>query len=98
MSVAILHGDVRSVLATLPADHFDCVVTSPPYWGLRDYGVAGQIGLEPTLGEHLAVHDRCVPRGPARDEAAGHALAELRRLLRHDTEWSICCGHQGNRQ
>jgi DNA modification methylase len=48
-------GDVRAKLRELPADHFDCVVTSPPYWGLRDYGVAGQIGLEPTLGEHLAV-------------------------------------------
>jgi DNA modification methylase len=48
-------GDVRAKLRELPADHFDCVVTSPPYWGLRDYGVDGQIGLEPTLGEHLAV-------------------------------------------
>lgn len=48
-------GDVRAKLRELPADHFDCVVTSPPYWGLRDYGVAGQIGLEPTLGEHLEV-------------------------------------------
>ncbi len=55
MSVSILIGDVRAKLAELPADHFDCVVTTPPYWGLRDYGVAGQIGLEPTLGEHLAV-------------------------------------------
>jgi DNA modification methylase len=33
----------------------DCVVTSPPYWGLRDYGVAGQIGMEATLDEHLDV-------------------------------------------
>jgi len=48
-------GDVRAKLRELPADHFDCVVTSPPYWGLRDYGVAGQIGLEQSLGEHLAV-------------------------------------------
>lgn len=54
MAVSILQGDVLDVLGALPADHFDCVVTSPPYWGLRDYGVAGQIGLEPTLGEHLA--------------------------------------------
>jgi DNA modification methylase len=53
--VDILVGDVRERLRELPADHFDCVVTSPPYWGLRDYGVEGQIGLEPTLGEHLAV-------------------------------------------
>jgi DNA modification methylase len=55
MSVRILIGDVREKLAELPADHFDCVVTSPPYWGLRDYDVDGQIGLEPTLGEHLAI-------------------------------------------
>jgi DNA modification methylase len=55
MSVRILIGDVRAKLAELPSDHFDCVVTSPPYWGLRDYDVDGQIGLEPTLGEHLAV-------------------------------------------
>lgn len=46
-------GDVRTVLKSLPPDHFDCVVTSPPYWGLRDYGVAGQLGLEPSLGEHI---------------------------------------------
>ena len=48
-------GDVLTVLRTLPADHFDCCVTSPPYWGLRDYGVDGQLGLERTLGEHLAI-------------------------------------------
>lgn len=39
----------------MPSAHFDSAVTSPPYWGLRDYGVAGQIGLEPTLAEHLEV-------------------------------------------
>lgn len=48
-------GDVREILACLPDDHFDCVVTSPPYWGLRDYGVAGQLGLERSLGEHIGV-------------------------------------------
>lgn len=48
-------GDVRACLASMPADSVDCVVTSPPYWGLRDYETEGQIGLEPTLGEHLAV-------------------------------------------
>lgn len=55
MGVDILQGDVFDMLATLPDDHFDCVVTSPPYWGLRDYGVSGQIGMEPTLAEHLDV-------------------------------------------
>ncbi len=52
--VEILVADVRAALETLPDDSVDCVVTSPPYWGLRDYGVAGQIGMEPTLAEHLA--------------------------------------------
>lgn len=55
VSVNILIGDVRERLAGLPSDSVDCCVTSPPYWGLRDYGVEGQIGMEPTLAEHMAV-------------------------------------------
>ncbi len=55
MSVNILIGDVLARLAGIPDSSIDCVCTSPPYWGLRDYDVEGQIGLEPTLGEHLAV-------------------------------------------
>jgi DNA modification methylase len=55
VSVRILIGDVRDRLADIPADSVDCVVTSPPYWGLRDYGVVGQLGMESTLGEHLDV-------------------------------------------
>jgi DNA modification methylase len=46
MTVIIRKGDCRDVLRTLPAESVHCVVTSPPYFGLRDYGVAGQIGLE----------------------------------------------------
>jgi DNA modification methylase len=53
--VTLWLGDVREQLAAMAPDSVDCVVTSPPYWGLRDYGVEGQIGLEPTLAEHLAV-------------------------------------------
>lgn len=41
------------MLSTLETESVDCIVTSPPYWGLRDYGVDGQIGLEPTLEEFL---------------------------------------------
>jgi len=55
MTITILIGDVRARLREMEADSVDCVVTSPPYWGLRDYGVEGQIGLEPTLAEHLDV-------------------------------------------
>jgi DNA modification methylase len=55
MTVRLLIGDVREKLREIESDSVDCVVTSPPYWGLRDYGVAGQIGMEASLGEHLAV-------------------------------------------
>lgn len=55
MTCTILIGVVFDRLRDLPGDSVDCVVTSPPYWGLRDYGVAGQIGMERTLGEHLDV-------------------------------------------
>lgn len=46
MTVTILTGDCRDVLRALPAGSMRCCVTSPPYFGLRDYGVDGQIGLE----------------------------------------------------
>jgi site-specific DNA-methyltransferase (adenine-specific) len=45
----VLVGDVRAMLRTLPADSVDCVITSPPYYLLRDYAVAGQIGLEDSI-------------------------------------------------
>lgn len=51
--VTVYQGDVRDCLAELPDESVDCCVTSPPYWGLRDYGVAGQLGLEPTPDEYV---------------------------------------------
>ncbi len=74
MTVQILKGDCRDVLRTLPDKSVHCVVTSPPYFGLRDYGVAGQIGLELTpdafVTEMVAV------------------FGEVRRVLRDDgTLW-----------
>ena len=47
-------GDAAEQLALLPADSVQTCVTSPPYWGLRDYGNAGQIGLESTPEEYVA--------------------------------------------
>lgn len=52
--VKILQGDCREVLKTLPDASVNCCVTSPPYWGLRDYGCAGQLGLEKTPEEYVA--------------------------------------------
>jgi DNA modification methylase len=50
----IREGDAASVLATLPEGIAQTCVTSPPYFGLRDYGVEGQIGLEPSPDEYVA--------------------------------------------
>jgi len=70
----LLVGDVLERLAELPDDSVDCVVTSPPYWGLRDYGVDGQIGLEETFEEFV-------------DTLVG-VFRELRRVLApHGTCW-----------
>lgn len=55
MTTRILVGDVRDMLATLPDESVDLALYSPPYWGLRDYGEAGQLGMEPTIGEHIAI-------------------------------------------
>ena len=49
----IIEGDALAVLKTMPDESIDCVITSPPYWALRDYGVAGQLGLEPTFQEYI---------------------------------------------
>ena len=53
-SLKILQGDVRQEIAKLPSDSFQCAVTSPPYWGVRDYQVEGQIGAEPILNDYIA--------------------------------------------
>lgn len=49
----IIHGDALVILRTLPSASVDCVITSPPYWGLRDYDVAGQLGLEPHFDQYV---------------------------------------------
>lgn len=49
----IYQGDTLEVLKTFPDESVDMVITSPPYYCLRDYGIAGQIGLEKTYQEYL---------------------------------------------
>jgi site-specific DNA-methyltransferase (cytosine-N4-specific) len=73
-SVTLYLGDALAVLSTLAAESVDCVVTSPPYFGLRDYGVEGQHGLEASPAEYVEVERRI--------------HAETRRVLRNDgTFW-----------
>ncbi len=70
----ILHGDALSLLREMPDESVNCCITSPPYWGLRDYGVDGQIGLERTPEEYVS---RLVD-----------VFREVRRVLRDDgTLW-----------
>jgi DNA modification methylase len=70
MSVRIINADVLAGLAELPDESVHCVVTSPPYWGLRDYGQPGQIGLEATPEAFVA---RMV-----------EVFRDVRRVLRQD--------------
>lgn len=53
--ILLIQGDALEVLKSLPADSVHCIVTSPPYYGLRDYRCDGQLGLEPTYQEHIDV-------------------------------------------
>ena len=74
MNSGVFYGDAERVLKTLPPGIVQCCVTSPPYWGLRDYSVAGQFGLEATPDEYIA---RMVG-----------VFREVRRMLRDDgTVW-----------
>jgi DNA modification methylase len=73
-AVTLHIGDALTVLRTLPAESVQTCVTSPPYWGLRDYGVAGQLGLEATPEAYVT--------------ALVGVFAEVRRVLRDDgTLW-----------
>lgn len=69
-TVTLWHGDALDVLRSMPSGTVDCCVTSPPYFGLRDYGVAGQIGAEGSPAEFVA---RLV-----------EVFAEFRRVLADD--------------
>lgn len=66
----ILCGDALEMIKTLPSESVNCVVTSPPYWGLRDYGVDGQIGLEKDFNDYI--HKLC------------EIFDEVKRVLRND--------------
>lgn len=72
--VTLWHGGCLDVLRTLPDGSIDCCVTSPPYFGLRDYGVEGQYGLEPSPAEYV--------------ERMREVFGEVRRVLADDgTLW-----------
>src|SRR3990167_1694825 len=59
----IIHGDALTILKGMPDATIDCVVTSPPYFALRDYYIEGQLGMEPSFHEYIeklcVVFDEC---------------------------------------
>lgn len=72
--ITLWHGHALDVLRGMEDGAVDCVVTSPPYFGLRDYGVEGQIGAEPTVAGFI--------------ESLRVIFAEMRRVLADDgTFW-----------
>lgn len=72
--IIILNNDCRIALKALDSESVNCCVTSPPYFGLRDYGVDGQIGLETSIDEYVA--------------HLVNVFREIRRILRNDgTLW-----------
>ena len=72
--VTLYHGDALEVARELPDGTVDCIVTSPPYYGLRDYGAEGQYGLEDSPAEYV--------------DTMRSLFAELRRVLADDgTLW-----------
>lgn len=71
---ALICGDATRVLTALPEESVQCVVTSPPYWSLRNYGIDGQIGLENSVEEFI--------------KALTRTFDEVHRVLRRDgTLW-----------
>jgi len=72
--LSVIAGDTRDVLPQLPSESVQCVITSPPYWGVRDYGVENQIGAEPNLNDYI--------------NSLVQVFSEVRRVLRQDgTFW-----------
>jgi len=70
----VIEGDALSILREIPDETFQCAITSPPYWGLRDYGVDGEIGKEKTVEEYL--------------ENLNLIFEEIKRVLKQDgTFW-----------
>jgi DNA modification methylase len=66
----VYRGDARAVLGKLPNNEFHCAMTSPPYYWLRDYGVAQQIGLEETVDQYV--------------QSLASVMDEVHRVLRRD--------------
>ncbi|MDH5517601.1 MAG: site-specific DNA-methyltransferase [Gammaproteobacteria bacterium] len=72
--ISVVNGDTRDLIKSLPDNSVQCVITSPPYWGVRDYGVENQIGAEPDIKDYI--------------KDLVEVFSEVRRVLKDDgTFW-----------
>lgn len=103
MTVRVIEGDCRAVLATLPDESAHCVVTSPPYWGLRDYGIAAGIwGGDPACKHGWTAERVATEIGKGnwsqgingRGEMQPGGVAAKRKPIRSEAEraWCVSCG------
>jgi len=74
----IHQGDAFELIKEIPDDSIHCAVTSPPYWGLRDYDSENQMGLEDSVSEYI---ENLVKLG-----------RELKRVIRDDGSWWLNLG------
>jgi DNA modification methylase len=102
MDIQLLCGDALEVLKTLPSESVHCIVTSPPYWGLRNYGVDGQLGAEITPEEYvgkLVVIFREARRVLRKDGTLwlniGDTSAAKRKYQVNDSKWGDVGNHKG---
>ena len=99
MAETIIQGDAMTVLKTMPSDHFHCVVTSPPYWGLRDYGTGAWEGGDPACDHlHNLGGTASSTLGPA---SGGHGMSDAARELsttRSFVAFRDVCGKCGARR
>lgn len=103
MTTNILHGCALTQLATLPDDSVDCVVTSPPYWGLRDYGIPAsewpQVSFAPMPGLaalEISAEVSCLGLEPRLDAFIGHIVLIFREIHRVLKDSGTCWVNMGD--
>ena len=97
--VTLYHGEARDVLTQLPAESVQCVVTSPPYWGLRDYGTATWEGGDAECGHLKPILDSSVKSSTLGANSGGRSEEMHRRSIEASREpYRDTCGKCGARR
>jgi hypothetical protein len=95
MTTRIITGDCRDVLPTLDAGSVQCVVTSPPYFGLRDYGTADWDGGDPECDHVQAPHSSMRPERSRASSSTFHGSMSTNNSTSTGTPYRDICGKCG---